>query len=315
MTKPTKRSQADVPDTVEALLQQMVRLNTVNTAASDDPLAEAKLCDYLDSVAQAMGLATRRLPVADRGENLLVTCETSPERPWLLFVSHMDTVTIEGMTIDALGARIEDGKLWGRGSCDTKGTGAAMLWALRQYAGETHRPTNVAIVFSVDEEYGMSGVRSFVRRDYPSIGFRAAGVIVGEPTMLKPITAHNGVGRLKVITHGIAAHSSKPAAGRSAISRMMRVVDAIESRYIPSLTASHPMTGKAQASINIIRGGSQINIIPDRCEIHCDRRLVPGEAPESVAPAIEALVDELRQRDKGLEAEVEMIFDSPPLLL
>jgi acetylornithine deacetylase len=83
---------------------------------------------------------------------------------------------------------------------------------------------------------------------------------------------------------------------------MARVIRAVESRYVPSLAARHPLTGKAQCSINVIRGGTQINIIPDECEVQIDRRLVPGEDPAGVLPAVERLIEELRRDDPGFAA-------------
>ncbi|OHE78930.1 MAG: hypothetical protein A3G75_12575 [Verrucomicrobia bacterium RIFCSPLOWO2_12_FULL_64_8] len=81
---------------------------------------------------------------------------------------------------------------------------------------------------------------------------------------------------------------------------MVRVIETLESRYIPTLTAEHPLTGRARCSINIVRGGTQINIIPEHCEIHVDRRVVPGEDPQDVLPAVEEVLDGLRQEDQRL---------------
>lgn len=303
------------PQSVEQLLQAMVGINTINATYSGKATAEAPLADYLESVARAMGFATRRLPVSGRGDNLLVTFKVADKRPWLMFESHMDTVVVDGMTIDPFAARIEGGKLWGRGSCDTKGTGAAMLWALRQYAADaSSNPSggNIAIAFTIDEEYGMTGVRGLIQ-DFPKLGFTPVGLIIGEPTMLKPVIAHNGAVRWRVITHGVAAHASNPAKGHSAIHDMMAIIEAIETRYIANLSASHELTGKAQCSINMIRGGSQINIIPARCEIDIDRRVVPGEDPQRVLPEVEAILSSLSAGRPKLRFEQELLFASPPL--
>lgn len=298
-----------IAGTVEELLRQMVNLNTVNTVVSDDPLTEAKQVDFNEKVARSMGLAVRRFPIPGRADNLLVTHEAGAGKPWLMFESHMDTVSVEGMTIDPFAGETRDGKLWGRGSCDTKGTGAAMLWAMRQYAAGKAQPNNIALLFAIDEEFGMTGVRAYVREHRAQMGFKPVGVIVGEPTMLAPITAHNGCVRWIIRTKGVAAHSANPAKGKSAISAMMRAVDAVESRYVPSLTTHHAMTGKAQCSINMIQGGNQINIIPELCEVRVDRRVVPGEDPETVLPAVQAVLDAAGLRD----AEQELIFQCPPL--
>ena len=114
----------------------------------------------------ATRLATTRLAAGDDAADsaadmlLIIVQSTRGDRPpWLLFDSHMDTVAIEGMTIDPFGGVILDGKLFGRGACDTKGTGAAMLWALCQYAQQSDRPNTIALLFSTDEEMMMSGLR------------------------------------------------------------------------------------------------------------------------------------------------------------
>jgi acetylornithine deacetylase len=298
----------------EQLLAGMVGFNTVNSSVSGDPFTELKLAEYLESIARGEGFATRRLPVAGRSHNLLVTHRAPVGgAPWLLFDSHLDTVRIDGMTVDPLGAEIRDGRMYGRGTCDTKGTGAAMLWALREYAARADQPNSIAILYSVDEEFGMSGVRSFIAGDYPTLGFVPRGVIVGEPTMLRPIVAHNGCVRWRISTGGVAVHSSNPSRGISAIRKMVDVMSAIEARYIPSLTASHPLTGKAQCSINIIRGGQQINVVPDECAIDLDRRVVPGEQSEAVIPAVQAVLDELSAADPALHVTQTPIFSCPPL--
>jgi acetylornithine deacetylase len=230
-----------------------------------------------------------------------------------MFDSHLDTVTIDGMTIDPLTATVREGRMYGRGACDTKGTGAAMLWALRQYAQSTRQPNNIAILFSIDEEFGMSGVRSFVARDYASLGFTPRGVIVGEPTRLQPIVAHNGAVRWRIATAGVAAHSSDPSRGVSAIRKMVDVIGGLERDYIPSLTRRHVLTGKAQCSINIIRGGQQINIVPDTCSIDLDRRVLPGERCEDVMPDVQPLLDRLAAADPDLRVTQAPIFSCPPL--
>ena len=301
------------PTSVEDLLAAMVGFNTVNSSVSGDPFTELKLAEYLEGLATSYGFATRRLPVAGRSHNLLVTWAASPGAPWLLFDSHLDTVRVDGMTIDPLVVEVRDGRMYGRGTCDTKGTGAAMLWALRQYADSDRQPNSIAILFSVDEEFGMNGVRSFITNDYAALGVRPRGAIVGEPTMLRPIVAHNGCVRWRITTTGVAVHSSDPSRGVSAIRKMVDVMAAIEGRYIPALTRRHPLTGKAQCSINIIRGGQQINVIPDECTIDLDRRVIPGEERADVMPAVQAILDALTAADPALHVTQTPIFSCPPL--
>ncbi len=308
-----------VPPSVDALLQQMVGIDTVNAAASGRTAPEAPLADLLERLARAWGFDTRRIPTPGGADNLLIT-HRSPltDAPWLMFESHMDTVGVEGMTIDPFAAVIRDGRLYGRGSCDTKGTGAAILWALCRYAAAPpdQQPNHIAVCFTVDEEQGMTGVRSLVRH-WPSLGFSPRGVIVGEPTAMVPIISHNGCVRFRVVTRGRAAHSSKPDKGRNAISMMAHVIRALEDRYITPLLAQEaqdPLTGRAAASITIIRGGQQINIIPDHCAIEIDRRLLPGENADAVIPAVRAILDDLATRQGDIHCEVGDLISTHPAL-
>ncbi len=292
----------------ESLLGTMVGFDTVNSYITGRPDPELELSRYLEAQAQEMGFETNRFPVNGEGFNLLVSHAVAEGSPWLLFESHLDTVSLEGMTIDPLGAKIEDGRMYGRGACDTKSSGAAMLWALQRYAAESETPNNVAILYSLDEEILKRGVRSFAEHNLATLSWKPAGVIVGEPTELAPVVAHNGAVRWNIRTEGVAAHSSNPSNGRSAISMMVKVIEALETNYISSLSATHPLTGKAECSINQIQGGEQINIIPERCQIAVDRRTVPGEDNETVQPTVELLLDDLRRSDSNLKVTQESPF-------
>ncbi|HUG10343.1 MAG TPA: M20 family metallopeptidase [Opitutaceae bacterium] len=299
-------SETVTPQSCEELLAQMVSFNSVNESMGGPPDGEARLAAHLESLAATWGLSSKRLPIGDTGAfNLLVSSESAPSAEWLLFESHLDTVGTEGMTVPPFELTTAGDHLHGRGACDTKGSGASMLWALREYAQVPNRTRNAGVVFTVDEEAMMTGARAFAEtglRDFPNL----RGVIVGEPTRLKPVVAHNGSLRWRSITRGVAAHSAEPAKGRSAIRAMMEVVYALEAKFIPLANRDFPLTGRAAASINVIRGGSAVNIIPDYCEIQCDRRLVPGETIAQV----------LAERDAalaGLEVEHDSQYLAPPL--
>lgn len=298
----------NAPATPEELLAQMVSFDTVNTNFGGKAGGEAALTIHLEKLAQAWGLRTRRCGVGrDRNNfNLLVTCEQDSAKEWLLFESHLDTVGVEGMSIEPFAGKIEGGRIYSRGACDTKGTGAAALWALRGYARSAARPRNVGLLFALDEEVYMTGARAFAKDGLPQLLPQLRGIIVGEPTMLRPIVAHNGVMRWKTITRGVAAHSADPSKGRSAIAAMIKVIDALETRFVPLATRTHPLTGRAAASINMIRGGTAVNIIPALCEIECDRRTAPGETADQI----------LRERDAalaGLAVEHDSLNVVPPL--
>ncbi|WP_438479830.1 M20 family metallopeptidase [Oleiharenicola lentus] len=295
-----------IPQTAEALLAQLVSFETVNQSFGGPAGGEQRLAAQIEQLAAHWGLKARRCPVANGEFNLLVTCEVSPEAEWLLFESHLDTVSLDGMSVPPLELTIKDGRLHGRGACDTKGTGASMLWAIKEYARTGGGTRNVGIVFSIDEEARMEGAQAFAKNELKEFLPKLRGIIVGEPTLLRPVVAHNGALRWRTITRGVAAHSADPTKGKSAISAMVRVIDALESKFIPLANKPFPLTGKAAASINVIRGGAAANIIPEYCEIVCDRRLVPGETATEV----------LAERDAalaGLTVEHDGEYLAPPL--
>jgi acetylornithine deacetylase/succinyl-diaminopimelate desuccinylase-like protein len=295
-----------LPHSSEELLAHMVSFDTVNQSFGGPKDGEARLAVHLEKLAHAWGLRTRRCPVNDTEFNLLVTHEVSPEADWLLFESHLDTVSHEGMTVPPLKLTSHDGKLYARGACDTKGTGAAMLWALKESVRTGSAKRNVGIAFTIDEEASMDGAQAFAQNELREFLPKLRGIIVGEPTEMRPVIAHNGALRWRTITRGVAAHSADPSKGRSAISAMVRVIDALETKFIPLANKTFPLTGKAAASINVIRGGAAANIIPDYCEIICDRRLIPGETAAEV----------LAQRDAALAGhavEHDGEYLAPPL--
>ena len=188
-----------------------------------------------------------------------------------------------------------------------------MLWALKRYADSGHGPNNVALLLSVDEEVTMQGIKSFAYRDLPTLGWRPAAAVVGEPTELRAVVAHNGCLRWDITTHGKACHSSVPHEGVSAITVMARVIALLEERYIPSLQAEHMLTGRAVCSINMIHGGSAPNIIPASCHIVVDRRTVPGESVEQIDSTLRAMLGQLRLEGSSSRIDVEVQLDQPPL--
>ena len=236
---------------VSDLLQRMVEFDTVNAHVSGRPHPERPLADFLANLAAAWGLAVYPLPVGDGGINLLIHLPPIDGKPWLLFESHMDTVGVEGMTGPVFNPEIRGSRMHGRGTADTKGSGAAMLWTLKTLLESgSQRPNNIALLFTVGEEVGKLGARTFSEKQLPLLGWTPFLTLVGEPTLLRPVFAHNGVARVAFETRGLAAHSSSPELGRSAISAMAQLVLYLEQNYIPSLQATHPLTGRARASIN-----------------------------------------------------------------
>ncbi len=265
------------------LLRDLVAIESVNTRQGGRPGAERQIGDFLEGYLRRQGFEVARQGVAGEADNILVLHEAARTAPWLLFVSHMDTVSAENMTIAPFDPVVRDARLYGRGSCDTKSSAAAMIHALMDHRAAAGPKANVALLFSVDEEMGKRGITRFCAEIPTRPGGAIAGAVVGEPTSLRGASAHCGVLRFAIEAQGVAAHSSRPELGRSAISGMLKIISRLEGDYIPGLSSRvHPLCGGARCSINTIRGGTSVNIIPERCTIEVDRRLLPGEEARAV---------------------------------
>jgi acetylornithine deacetylase len=245
---------------------------------SGDIFYEFRVTDYLERFFRDLGVRFERQPTAPQRENIVARFE-SPNAPFtVLFEVHQDTVPVDGMVIEPFGGDIREGKLFGRGSCDVKGGMTAMLTAFARLVRE--RPAgaaNVIMACTVDEEHTFLGVQRLVKN-----GLRADYAIVAEPTQLKIVDAHKGVVRWKLRTEGRACHSSRPDQGVNAIYRIGHVLPAIED-YANRLIQSppHPRLGPPTLSVGRIDGGVSVNTVPDNCVIEIDRRLLPGEDPQS----------------------------------
>jgi acetylornithine deacetylase/succinyl-diaminopimelate desuccinylase-like protein len=270
-----------------ARLVATASVNPMGRPGAGDAFYETRLTDCLEQKFHAIGLRTTRQQVAPGRANLIARLDGDlpPERggPLLLFDAHQDTVPVDHMTIEPWQPVVRQGRLYGRGACDTKGGMAAMLAALARLAAERPRGMpSVVMTCTVDEEYAFAGATALVSSWTSASGGlipRAPdAAVVAEPTGLDVIVAHKGVIRWRCHTSGRAAHSAQPDAGQSAIYRMARLVIALEryQRDVVAGLAAHPLCGPCTLNVGTIHGGASINIVPDRCSIEIEARFPPG---------------------------------------
>jgi len=290
----------------EKLLADLIALPSVNPAFAAQSAASARharnkygeknVADFLATIAACAGLDVEFQPVLPGRSNVIARLRPRGKiRQTILLAPHLDTVNAE----DAyLVPRRKDGRLHGRGACDTKGSVAAMLGALCELAEGKKRPQETEIVFVglIDEENAQAGSRAFAKSR-----FKADLAIVGEPTRLQVVTAHKGSLWLEMETHGVAAHGATPQFGRNAVHEMARIVDWLQTDYADGLKRrrKHPLLGLPTVNVGVICGGVQPNIVPDRCVITIDRRTLPGETEAGVKREISSFL-----RSKHLRAHM-----------
>ena len=276
---------ASRPVSVVEFLRTLVRIPSVNPAFApqDCPLAgEERMVAHLEALGRQAGLRVRRQRVARGRDNLIVTLPSKGRRRRrIVLAPHLDTI---GAEASQLSGRLADGKIFGRGACDTKGCVAAMFYSLLVLAEDPNRPEGIEVSFVglADEENAQLGSRAFALKS-PKYDL----AIVGEPTQLQVVTAHKGDFWFEIECFGKAAHGARPELGRNAVKAMSQVVVALESEYANALKVrQHPLLGHATINVGCFQGGTQPNVVPDRCSIHVDRRTLPGESLAQVKKEI-----------------------------
>jgi len=308
----------------EKLLAELIALPSVNPAflpPRHPHAGEKNVADYLATVAARAGLEIEFQNILPGRPNLIARLRPSGKiKRTILLAPHLDTVVANEPQFIP---RRKNGRLHGRGACDTKGSVAAMLTALCELAESKNRPRETEIIFAglIDEEHAQAGSRTLVgeasrlscclgtpdRRD----ACPTTLAIVGEPTRLQVVTAHKGSLWLQLATHGRAAHGAMPQLGQNAVHEMARIVDVLETDYAAQLRRrKHPLLGTATVNVGTIAGGTQPNIVPDGCTISIDRRTLPGETEASVHREIAALL-----KSKKLSATIASAKLAPALAL
>ena len=289
------------------LLQDLIALPSVNPAFFSDPNfhGEHRVAEFLASAARRHGLEVESQPVVPGRSNLLVRLTPrGPVRHRVLLAPHLDTVGEPAYALQ-LKPVVRDGRVYGRGACDTKGSVSAYFQSLLNVTAAGPRPAHTEILFVglIDEENMQLGSRHF-----PSHGPKNDLAIVGEPTGLEIVTAHKGDVWLRLRTIGRPAHGATPHRGRNAVTAMSRIVLALETEYASELAArpAHPRLGRPTINVGRIDGGRQPNIVPAECIIDIDRRTLPGETEAGVRREIRALL----QR-QGLKASFDTLRTSP----
>ena len=257
---------------------------------------ELRIANHLADAFRALGAAEVVLDDTDTepGRPNLYAFFHSPraDAPWYAVDTHTDTVAIKGMPSPFGGELTADGKLHGRGACDTKATFAVLLTLLeeaRQIGADL--ACNLLICGSVGEETGRLGaavVQRFLLRRKMVID----ELIVAEPTTCKPVHGHKGHVRLKFTLEGEAAHSSVPHLGSNAILAASHLIEGLADEHRRLQEIEPSALGHATLTPTLMGGGSGINIVPDSASVSIDRRVVAGEKASDVRAQLERLAHE-----------------------
>ncbi len=291
--------------------QEMVQIDSINPSLSADGKGEAEVGAYVADSLNALGLDVELSEIAPARFNVVGTLKGSGGGRSLLLNAHMDTVGVEGMTIDPLGGELRDGRIYGRGSQDMKGSLAAMMAAAKALidAGITLKG-DLIITGVADEEHSSIGAEALVKE------ISADAAIVTEPTDMHLCRAHRGFIWYEVETLGRAAHGSRYAEGIDANMRMGRFLAELEKLEQELLTREgHELTGSPSLHAALIQGGTEISTYADRCTLKLERRTAPGENVSEATAELQAIIDRLAEHDSTFRAILKSTFWREPFVV
>jgi len=289
--------------TVQKTLAELVAIDSVSSRSN------STIVEYLARRCEAIGMSTKALCYIDATGvekiNLIALSgakfsdNTAVE---LTLVGHTDTVPYDPNWTEALHLTEREGKLFGRGACDTKAFIAASLTALEEIDVKSLTKP-IALVFTADEEIGLIGAKRLAE----ARALRASYAIVGEPTSLRPMRAGKGYCLAEVTIKGREAHSAYPSLGRSAVFDAARLIRCIEEMAVRLESEQHAAFDPAYTTLNVglVHGGTAKNVIPGECRFTLEWRPIPGQDPKRLLELLAAAIDDEKTRNSEFTCEVD----------
>ena len=216
--------------------------------------------------------------------------------PIVLLCGHMDTVEGE------IPIRVEDGKLYGRGSVDAKGPLAAMIVAASNFV-EGNFPGKILVVGVVDEEGSGKGIQYFVEE-----GIQPDFAIFGEPSGLeKVVFGYKGILTVKVTVETPSGHSAAPWLFDNAIEKAMDFWKQINKLHLREEKLKSRFYSITSCLTGIKGGNTSASFIPSYCEILVQLRIPPQLTPEQVFEEVMRKIDRYKATNPKVTVTVETV--------
>ena len=290
---------------VARLAAQLVAIESINPDVVAGGSGEFGVARFVAEWCERAGLETELTELAPGRANVVAVARGTGGGRSLMLNAHMDTVGVAGMD-DPFVPRLEDGRLYGRGAHDMKGSLAACMLATAGASGRRLRG-DVVLTAVADEEFASIGTEAV------AASARADAAIVTEPTDLELAVAHRGFVHLQVDVQGRAAHGSRPELGIDAIAKMGRVlvgIEALDGRLRASPT--HPRLGSGSVHASLIDGGQEFSSYPARCSLQAERRTIPGESAALAERELREIVERAGEGDPDFSAEFHAPISREP---
>ena len=297
-----------IPAIKSESLEMIEKLVSFDTTSRDSNLG---LIEWVRDWLQQQGVESSLVYNKEKNKaNLFATIHGKAGKlttPGIVLSGHTDVVPVDGQAwdTDPFKATIKDGRLFARGACDMKGfIGTALAMTPRFVSAGLKAPIHFAL--SYDEEVGCVGVRGLIEQ-LTREKFKAAGVIVGEPTSMQVITAHKGKRSFRCTVHGKEAHSALTPQGVNAIEYAAQIITYI--RHVADRMGQlEPRDNGFDVPFTTlqtgtIKGGTATNIVPAQCVFDWEFRYLPGANPDAIEREVRGYAESLLPAMKRVSAE------------
>lgn len=299
-------------------LRDLIRIPSVyrpGEPEGNETRAARHVADYL----QETGFEVSTEEAAPGRPNVWAVWDGDRPGKTLLFEAHTDVVT-EGQVEDwehpPFGAEMEDGRIYGRGACDTKGNLAAAVAAVRAIKDSgTSFAGRIVLCHPVDEEGMMTGIKHFIQNGHAE---GVDGAVICEPEENQICVAQKGAMRVEIRVQGRMAHGAMPLSGINPVTRAARLVVAIEEleRQEIERHGEDSYLGYPSLTPTILLGPEggepQINVIPSSAYVALDIRTTPSQSHGEIRSYLEECISKLEEEDPDFEASMEVIEERPP---
>ncbi|MDD7363379.1 MAG: ArgE/DapE family deacylase [Firmicutes bacterium] len=274
--------------------------------------SEREVARYYERLLKEHGISSKRIDYSE-GRCSLVAEISNGEGPTLAVSGHMDVVSAgdESLwTYPPFSGEIEDGMIWGRGASDMKSGLSALVIALIEVNERRQFKGTLRLLATVGEEIGQLGAKQLADQGYVD---DVEAVLIGEPCDVGVAYAHKGSLNYKVVSKGILAHSSTPEIGENAVEHLLEAMSEIrESVSREASKHTNDVLGKTFHNITVVKGGHQVNSIPDYAEFEANARTIPEFDNEALMREVRAVVDRLNEKE-GFDLTVEVTADLAPV--
>jgi len=288
-------------------LTDLVRINSINPTLVEGGAGEGEIGAYVARSLLSIGLDVKTIEPQPGRPSVVGFLRGEKHGRSLMLNAHYDTVGVNGM-LEPFSGAIHDGKLYGRGAYDMKGSVAACMTAAKALADADALTGGSVVVAAVaDEEYGSIGTAAVIRE------IQTDAAIVTEPTALDVCLAHKGYLWIEVETKGHAAHGSRFQEGVDANMRMGRFLAELD-KLERDLRArpGHKLVGPPSLHAAMISGGAGLSTYAASCKLQIERRSVPGETAAQAVREIQEITDRLAAQDPAFRATIWPYFVREP---